>query len=227
LKILSIDTSTPAGSIVLSLGAQVIAEINVESSETHSSRLLTGLDYLLKSTGVGLATVDAFAVITGPGSFTGIRIGLTVVKGLAETSCKPVIPVTAFDAWTSKFPARQGFLVPLIDARRGEVYASVFERRGIVVRSCSPAVVARPAEVLKQITAADALFVGNAAIQYETLITDTMHPNWTVGRSDLFLGRALAEVACSRAAEGAFVSAQELQAYYLRKSDAELNWKER
>jgi tRNA threonylcarbamoyladenosine biosynthesis protein TsaB len=212
---------------VLSVGARVIAEINVESGETHSSRLLTGLDYLLKSAGVGLAAVDAFAVITGPGSFTGIRIGLTVVKGLAESSQKPVIPVTAFEAWTSKFAARQGFLVPLIDARRGEVYARVFERRGIVVRPCSSAMVARPAEVLKQMTVPDALFVGNGAIQYETLITDSMHPQWTVGKSDLFLGRALAEVACSRVAEEAFVSASELQAYYLRKSDAELNWKER
>src|SRR5437867_3688749 len=125
MKILSIDTSTQAGSIVLSDGENLVGEINVNSSETHSVRLLVGVDSLLKSSGVRLDEIDAFAAICGPGSFTGIRIGLTTVKGLAETLSRPVIPITAFEAWVEKFSDRQGIFIPMIDARRGEVYMAV------------------------------------------------------------------------------------------------------
>src|SRR2546426_7559948 len=104
LKILSLDTSSSAGSILLAEDERVLGEINLDSPETHSVRLLSGVDYLLKSLGFRLADVDAFAVISGPGSFTGIRIGLTTIKGLADSTSKPTIPITAFEAWVEKFP---------------------------------------------------------------------------------------------------------------------------
>jgi tRNA threonylcarbamoyladenosine biosynthesis protein TsaB len=227
LKILSLDASTSAGSILLAEDEKIVAEINVDSNQTHSTRLLPGVDYLLKSTGLDLADVEAFAVICGPGSFTGIRIGITIVKGMAETTSKPVIPITAFESWVAKYPARQGVIVPMIDARRNEVYAAVFERTGEEVRQLSAGMVDKPAHILSRLNPTTALFVGGGSARYRELILGNDHSGWNVATCDPFLGRPMARLAFQRFRQGQFTTARELQAYYLRKSDAEIFWKEK
>lgn len=227
MRILSIDTSSSAGSILLAEGERVLGEINLDSTETHSVRLLSGVDYLLKNLGFRLADLDAFAVICGPGSFTGIRIGLSTIKGLADTTSKPTIPVTAFEAWVEKFPGLQGILVPLIDARRGEVYAAVFERVGAVVRELNAGRVDKPAQILSQLVQEEIMFIGGGANQYRDLLISCPHPGWKVAACDPFLGRSMARIAYQRASHGQFTSTLDLQAYYLRRSDAEILWKEK
>jgi len=227
LRFLSIDTSTSAGSILLSQDERILAEVNVDSTQTHSARLLPGIDYLLKSTGLELKDLDVFAVINGPGSFTGLRIGLSVVKALAESIGKPIIPVTAFEAWAEKLHKHQGIIVPFLDARRGEVYACVFERSAHSLTETMPGTVNKPDQILSRIAAEEALFAGDGAIQYSPLIQTSLHPCWRVAQSDSFLGRPLARLAYHRARKKQVQSAADLQAFYIRKSDAELNWQER
>jgi tRNA threonylcarbamoyladenosine biosynthesis protein TsaB len=226
LRILGIDTSSSAGSILLAEDERILGEICVDSTQTHSSRLLPGIDYLLKSTALDLKDLDGFAVINGPGSFTGLRIGLTTVKALAESCRKPIVAVSTFDAWAEKFHDRQGILVPLIDARRGEVYACAFERHGQELSVIMAASVDKPERILARIAWPDVLFVGDGAHQYGPLIYDSSHPHWNVERSDAYLGRPLARLALQRAREKT-LTAEDLQAVYVRKSDAELNWKEK
>jgi len=224
MRILSVDTSSAACSIVLSMDGKLEGEINVESQETHSVRLLPGIETLLRSCRADVRDVDAFAVVCGPGSFTGVRIGLTTIKGLAETLSRPVIPVTAFEAWVEKYPEQAGILVPVIDARRGEVYGAVFSRNGEVTQTISPGKVEKVSELLSSIGHPDACFLGGGAAVYESLIA--VHPGWRVLRGDLFLGRAVSRIACRRAGIKNFLSAAELQAYYLRRPDAEIKWKQ-
>jgi len=223
MRILSVDTSTAACSIVLSLDGKLEGEINVESEETHSVRLLPGIDTLLRSCGRNIKDVEAFAVICGPGSFTGVRIGLTTIKGLAESLARPTIPVTAFEAWVEKFPEQQGILVPVIDARRGEVYGAVFSRNGETSELLSPGIVEKVPELLTSITHPQVCFVGGGAAIYKDLIV--ARPGWRVLAGDPFLGRAVSRIA-SRRAEATFLTAVELRAYYLRRPDAELKWKQ-
>ena len=90
-----------------------------------------------------------------------------------------------------------------------------------------PGIVNRPDQILARIAVEEAIFAGDGAIQYTSLIQTSLHPRWLVARSDSFLGRPLARLACRRAQAQQFKSAAELQAFYIRKSDAELNWKER
>jgi len=224
MRILSVDTSTAVCSIVLSADGKLEGEINVESEETHSVRLLPGIDLLLRSCGCTIKHVDAFAVVCGPGSFTGVRIGLTTVKGLAESLAKPTIPVTAFEAWVEKFPEQQGVLIPVIDARRGEVYGAVFSRTGDTAELLSPGRVEKAPELLASIPHPQACFVGGGAVVHEDLIA--ARPGWRVLRGDQFLGRAVSRIAFHRAEAKNFLSAGELQAYYLRRPDAELKWKQ-
>jgi tRNA threonylcarbamoyladenosine biosynthesis protein TsaB len=223
MRILSIDTSTAACSIVLSVDRKLEGEINVESEETHSVRLLPGIETLLRSCGRGIKDVDAFAVVCGPGSFTGVRIGLTTIKGLAESLSRPTIPITAFEAWVEKYPEQTGILVPVIDARRGEVYGAVFSRNGKATALLSPGRVEKAPELLASIAYPRVCFVGGGAAVYENLIA--ARPGWRVLGGDLFLGRALSRIAFRRAEAKNFLTAADLQAYYLRRPDAELKWK--
>jgi len=227
MKILSIDTSTSAGSIVLAEDERILGEISIDSAETHSVRLLNGIDYLLKSLVLHLSDVDAFAVISGPGSFTGVRIGLTTIKGLAETMGKPTIPLTAFEAWAEKFPLELGVIIPLIDARRGEVYATVLERTDGRLHVLSDGMVDKPSQIFGMLNHDEILFIGDGAIRYHEVISGCRRPRWSVATSDVFLGRSMARLAYQKGIKNEFTSALDLKAYYLRKSDAELYWKDK
>jgi tRNA threonylcarbamoyladenosine biosynthesis protein TsaB len=227
VKILCIDTSTSAGSIALSEGERLIGELNVDSTQTHSVRLLLGIDTLLKSVGLSLGDLDAFAAISGPGSFTGIRIGLTVVKGLADSVSKPIASITAFEAWVEKFPGQNGVVIPVIDARRGEVYAAIYRRSEEGLDLVAPGIVEKAGTFFKGIVHPRASFIGCGARQYDSLILSGEQPGWSVLSSDGFLGRPMARLAYRKAKAGILVSAGEVKACYLRRSDAELNWKAR
>src|SRR5262245_53397606 len=224
MRILSVDTSTAACSIVLSVDGKVEGELNVDSEGTHSVRLLPGIDAILRWCACKISDVDVFGVVTGPGSFTGVRIGLTTVKALAESLAKPAIAVTAFEAWIEKFPETQGTLVPLIDARRGEVYGAVFRRQGEAIEPVSPGRVDNVAELLASITEPQVSFIGGGSVVCEPQIV--AHSGWRAVKSDLFLGRAVSRIAFRRAKAKSFLTAAELQAYYLRRPDAELKWKQ-
>lgn len=224
MRILSVDTSTAACSIALSEDGKLKGEINTESGETHSVRLLPGIETLLRSCGCTIRNIDAFAVVCGPGSFTGVRIALTTIKGLAESLGKPTIPLTAFEAWVEKFPQQQGILVPVIDARRGEIYSAVYRRSGEATELLSPGTVEKVPELLASISHSQACFVGGGAALYEPVIA--ARPGWRVLGSDPFLGRAIGRIAFHRAEANDLRAAAELRAYYLRRPDAELKWKQ-
>ena len=227
MKILCIDTSTSAGSIALVRENRLLGELLEDSPRTHSARLLAGIDALLKNVNLSISDVDVFAVISGPGSFTGIRIGLTTVKGLAEALGKPIVPITSFEAWVEKEPAIQGILVPLIPARLGEIYAAVYERSGSVLNVLSDGIVGEVEGVISRMSEGHASFIGRGAAQYWEVIQAKGEGYWTVVETDPFLGQPMARIAHQRASRGEFCTAQELTAFYLRRSDAEIHWKER
>ena len=227
MRILSVDTSTTAGSIVLSDGERLVGEINVDSEQTHSARLLRGIQILLQSAGLTLSDLDAFAVICGPGSFTGVRIGLTTVKALADSLSKPIISMTAFEAWIEKVPEQRGVIIPVIDARRNEVYALAYRRSAGQLELLSHGVTEKAVSFFQSVPYLEACFIGGGAALYRTIILNSDRPGWSVLTGDAFLARPMARIAYRKAASGEFISAAELRAYYLRKSDAELNWKER
>lgn len=226
-RFLSFDTTTSACSIALSTGPRLVGEINLDSPITHSVRLLPGIDYLLTQAGIQIEEIDAFAVINGPGSFTGIRIGLATAKGLAQAHQKPVIPISAFDAWAEKCSLRPGKIVPFIDARRHEVYAAMYDLTENPMKLLMPGLVGRPEAVLATLPDSDLVFVGDGALQYRSLIEQHPSGKWRVEESDLFLGRAMGTLAWRRWQEGVMQTPAEVQPVYLRKSDAELAWKNR
>lgn len=144
MRVLAVDTAASSGSVAIVEGvasehlagesaskcvmadASVIGEINTGDVGTHSSWLLGAIDTLLKSTGIGKKDIDLFAISTGPGSFTGIRIGVSVIKGLAHTLGRPVVPISTLEAMAMNIPYSAIDICPVLDARKKEVYAAVF-----------------------------------------------------------------------------------------------------
>jgi tRNA threonylcarbamoyladenosine biosynthesis protein TsaB len=126
MRILAVETATLAGSVALLDGDQVVGQSLLDVALTHSERLMAMVDGLLHDCGWEMADVQGLAVSIGPGSFTGLRVGVATVKGLGLALGLPVAPVPTLDALAGNLPFADAPVCPLLDARKGEVYLSLY-----------------------------------------------------------------------------------------------------
>lgn len=125
-RALGIETATSIASVAIVVANRVAAERALPMRGSHARTVLPLIDATLEAAGIGLRTLDVLAVSIGPGSFTGLRIGLSVAKGLALATGLPVVGVPTLDAYAHHVGPRPGLLCPLLDARKGEVYAAAY-----------------------------------------------------------------------------------------------------
>lgn len=170
---LGIDTSTPRGGIALVGGGVVRAEINFDGFVSPSRRLLASIHFVLDTTRVRLADLAGVAVTVGPGSFTGIRVGLATARGLALATGLPVVGVSTLAALAAAAGGSADQVAAWLDAGRGEVYAGSYRRAGenrtapaLIGEEC----VARPAAVLDHLPGAPVHFVGSGAVRHASVI---------------------------------------------------------
>jgi tRNA threonylcarbamoyladenosine biosynthesis protein TsaB len=139
MKILAVDTSTASGSMALLEDAWLVAEWTLQSAQTHNRRLLRNIDVFLRELGWTIEYLDGFAVTIGPGSFTGLRIGVTTIKTLAWATRKPFVGIPSLDALAAPLGYATRQVCPLIDARKGELYFAFYQPDGKgAVRLLSP-----------------------------------------------------------------------------------------
>ena len=127
MKILGIDTSTPIGSVALIDGENLVAEHTLNIVQAHSSRLMPAIDRVLKWGNITADALDGCAVGIGPGSFTGIRIGVATIKSLCYALDKPIVGISTLEAIAYNLRWTNGVVCPLLDARRSEVYGAIFD----------------------------------------------------------------------------------------------------
>lgn len=127
MKILAIDTSTMLGGIAIMEDSKLIAESRLNVKSTHSERLMTEIEHCLKQSVLRIMDIDVFAVAIGPGSFTGLRIGLSTVKGFSFATGKPIVAVPTLEALAWNFPYSKYPVCTMLDARKREVYAALFK----------------------------------------------------------------------------------------------------
>jgi len=127
---LGTDTTTLSCSVALLQDDALLAEATLNIKKTHSERLMPLLDNLLTESGIEREAIDAIAVAAGPGSFTGLRIGVSTARALAQGLGIPVVPVCTLDALAEAIPAPGVLICPLLDARRSQVYTAIY-RRGL------------------------------------------------------------------------------------------------
>ena len=137
MKILALDSTAEVCTAALCDDKRLIAEITINTGNTHSETLLPAIEQLLKMSGATIDDVDVFACSTGPGSFTGVRIGVATVKGLAYGKNKPCVSVSTLEALAYNLRGFSGIICPVMNARRSQVYNALFECcDGRLVRLC-------------------------------------------------------------------------------------------
>ncbi len=134
MRVLAIDTSTMAGGVALLEDSRVVGESLLDVRTTHSERLMLAVDRALADAGWQPESLDAFAVAVGPGSFTGLRIGLAAVKGLAFALGRPIAAVPTLDAMAAALPWTTRPVCPVLDARKNEVYACLYRWDGLTMQ---------------------------------------------------------------------------------------------
>ena len=127
MKILSLETSAKTASAAITEEGRILAEVSVTAGLTHSQTLLPAVEALLRTAQLSLTDMDLFAVSRGPGSFTGIRIGIGALKGMAQGTGKPCLGVSTLEGIAANFWGLAGVVCPVMDARCGQVYAALFE----------------------------------------------------------------------------------------------------
>src|SRR5512138_896658 len=168
MLVLGIETSTRQGGAALVGDEGLVSEYTLNVEVTHSERLLPAIDRMLHDAGATLATLGGLAVSIGPGSFTGLRIGLSTAKGLAYATGLPVVGVPSLEALAWAVPAARWPVCAVLDARKQEVYAALFQheptglRRIIEDRALAP-------EALCELIRKPTLFVGDGVAAYGEL----------------------------------------------------------
>jgi tRNA threonylcarbamoyladenosine biosynthesis protein TsaB len=223
MRILALDTTTGCGSVALLENTRLLAEINAQSGLTHSARLLRAVDYLLKKNGLEIGDMDGFAVAAGPGSFTGIRIGLSTIKAFAFASRKLVAPVSSLAALALKLRETQGrLLCSFLDAKKQEVYAALFETRDRELKEVVREGAYGPDAFLSGLPAHRVVhFIGNGVDVYRDKIQAYLKDNARFSSRSLFIGHEVGLLGYEVLKKGRGVTGEALEPLYYRKSQAE------
>jgi tRNA threonylcarbamoyladenosine biosynthesis protein TsaB len=221
--ILATDTTTFTGSIALLKDTKLIAEIDIDSSSTYSERLLPAVDFLLKTNQLNIQDMDGFAVSVGPGSFTGIRIGLSTVKSFSYASGKPVAGVSTLKALAEKLRRSQAHLLcPLLDAKKGEVYAALFESKGDKLLEVVPQGVYSPDRFFSLLPSHRIIsFIGNGVEVYRKKIFQYFKDKARLSYRSAFIAHEIGLLGYEMLKKKKGVSAEKLEPLYFRKSQAE------
>jgi tRNA threonylcarbamoyladenosine biosynthesis protein TsaB len=221
MLILALDTSSAAGSAAVVRDGNLVVEHAGDGARTHGERLPRELMAVLEAAQCTLAEVDGFAVVTGPGSFTGLRVGVATIQGLAFARRAPVFPVSAFEAlaWHARGRGPAGIW---IDAHRGEVFATLVAGSGseLAAPSARPPAATLDAWAPALAALGAVRFTGSGAVRYRDAIASRLGGGATVeDRVPLLAGIAgrIAAASPSRA-----VSPHAVVPQYVRRPDAEL-----
>lgn len=220
MKILSLDTSTPRGSVALLEGRVLTAELRVLSLETHSARLLSSVDVLLRNAGWNLADLGLVVAGIGPGSFTGIRIGVATAMGLAQTLSIPFAGISNLDALAHQAAGIDGRIGVVMDAQRSQLYFSEYLSNHGKIRHLGKPKLMYPSDLRRYLRGSRLYLIGDGVVRYahELKLPSAGWPRLV--EVDLFLAAALGRLAlgCKRSwRSGEFLQSEPL---YIRPPDA-------
>jgi tRNA threonylcarbamoyladenosine biosynthesis protein TsaB len=241
MLILAVDTSGRVGSLAVLRDRELLGEVSNAGPEPYSSGLFGDLSKLLGELDLSLKQVDLFAVAAGPGSFTGLRVGLTAVKAWAEVYAKPIAPISGLEAVAAEISQQPvepcGLLIPVMDARRGQLFGAIYERQlpdGASNSSClkrlGDEVVMGAAEFLElvagQTNGTLPQFASPSPEVIEPALQQSRFAAQTVEKVSGVLASVIGRLGYESALRGKTIDGLHLDANYVRRTDAESKWKE-
>ena len=214
MKVLAVDTTSERESVALADGSVVVAEVRLRA-DGHSRQLVPAIEFVLRASGTLAREIEGYAVTMGPGSFTGVRVGLSTVQGFALAAGRPCLGVSTLDVLAATIAGEAPTLVPMVDAARaGQVFAAVHDADG---RRRGDAESVAAEEIVARLTGPLAV-VGDGAERYGAEIR-SRRPDVLFPRRDLYLAGTLARLAAPRLAAGEGTAPGALRPLYLRAAD--------
>jgi tRNA threonylcarbamoyladenosine biosynthesis protein TsaB len=203
-------------------GERVLAEASAAPGETGAASLLPCVDAALRRAGLALDAIEAFAVAVGPGSFTGLRVGVATLKGLAFATGRPVAPVSTLAALACRAPAGPVPAVALLDAQRGEVYAALFHRDGDEPRAGLPGEGVYAPDALAFALPERCVVVGEVVTRFGERLRALRGPGVALGPAEPPRAADVAWLGRRLLARGAGIDAADLAPRYVRRAEAEV-----
>ena len=218
MKILAIDTSSEICSVAILENDTVIAENSLNDGKTHSENLMTIMENILAENETKLNDIDMIACSVGPGSFTGIRIGVSSIKAIAEVLDVPVAAVTSLETLARNIEEKDATIVSLIDAKNDQVYAGIFDENYDKKEEYIADSIYNVVEKIKEYE--NIIFVGSAAIKYMNLLNENFE-NVRIAEVNIQTASNVGKIGYKKHKEKDLKSADTIMPMYLRKSQAE------
>jgi tRNA threonylcarbamoyladenosine biosynthesis protein TsaB len=224
MRILAVDTATTSCSVAIVDNTSLLSEFTLSKEETHSKHLMDMIKAALRISGLNFSDLDGFAVTRGPGSFTGLRIGISTIKGLVVASEKPVVGVSSLEALAFQVSYSRDLICPILDARRGEVYFSRYRFLNGHLKKQTKERVAPPDQAVEDLNES-CLFVGNGALLYKEMILEKMGElaSFAPLIKNTIRASTMAYLSMAKFENNDTDDIEKILPYYIRKSDAELN----
>ena len=222
MNILAVDTATESCSIACTSNRDVIIESTLQKKQTHSKHLFGIILSVLQLVGLRLDQLDGFAVTKGPGSFTGVRIGMSAVKGLSMATHKPIVGISTLEALAMQAATPSMLICPMIDARRKEIYSAGYRLTEGRLSLASREQVMVPSQFLSRIDE-PSVFVGSGALSYRQQIADILgeFAHFAPRGQHVIRASTVAWLSLARFRQSHYDHLAEFTPTYLRKSDAE------
>lgn len=231
MRILSLDAATKGLGVALTNGDKLLATACLNVGKTHSQRLIPLVNDLLQAGNLSLADIDLVAVTIGPGSFTGLRIGISSAKAIAYALGLPMVGVKTLDALAVNCVGSPNIICPILDARRNEVYYGVYESRENNIYNIEEISSLPPADLAEHLGAAypdrRVIFLGDAADIYFSQMQEIMGDKATLAPAARRIFMADSAAFYAEAHQDEALTPQEIKAFYLRPSEAERQRKAR
>jgi tRNA threonylcarbamoyladenosine biosynthesis protein TsaB len=224
--ILGIETATQQVGVAVGGHEGVLASFHAARNRRHAETLVPGIEFICKQARIDLSEISVVAVDTGPGLFTGLRVGIATAKTLAHAMRVPMIGVSSLDLLA--FPLRWSNrrIVSVVDARRGEVFYAFYRQVPGGVQRLSEAQVGSPEQLCNEIqaTGEDCVAIGDGARRYADQLVDLIKVEIADAGLAYPSPSSLVQLAHARALREDFVNPWDVSPVYLRKADAEINW---
>ena len=228
MKILAVDTATKSCSVAIVDKESLLAEMTVVNEQTHSKHLLKMINFVIKHSGLNLSDLNGFAVTSGPGSFTGLRIGISSVKGFAAAKRKPIVGISSLDALARQVPFSPYLICSLIDARRNEVYSARYRYKDGNLKKEDKEQAVSPEYALNGINE-PCIFVGSGAVLYRKAIKDKLgeYAYFAQAYENIIRASTVASLSMDRFENDDTDDVETFVPNYIRKSDAQLKLHEK
>ena len=226
MKVLGVDTSTMTAGIGIVEEDEILVEVKFSVKITYSEILLFCIDQALKNVSLKIDDMDGFAISIGPGSFTSLRIGLSTLKGLSFATGKPLVSVLSLDALAYLSLYCQYPVVTMLDAKKNQVYAAIYETNDGELKRQSDYLVIGVEDLVKRISH-KTLFVGSGAKLYQKRLIELLKDKAYFSQAERSLpsGATVAFLGSKKLILGQFEDIVNLEPLYLRKSEAELKFR--